>query len=584
MSSDASNVGLHDHERFLRQFPPYSTLDAAGLAGLVRSLQVVYRPNGSSFDTTGGLFIIRRGEVDLNGEQYEDGETLGGGVRTGLAHALRDTWLYVLPPAQAADWLNHPALQQYLTSALSARLSTPAIGFDLSSVPVSQIMLPPQTTTPQKTVQEAAAQMREGRVSSLMIPLDEGFGIITDKDLRNKVLAEGLPPSTPVSAVMTAPAMTLPDETMALSALNFLFRNNIRHLPIVRGRELVGMIGASDLLRLQTRGVGYVVQDLLDAPTLDALIQHARLLPEYTAHLYRSGQRAEHLARLASYAYDALYRRAIELVGRELGPVPGGYAWILLGSIARREAALNPDQDHLLLIEQEADRPYFQQLAAQVEGILERAGLERCDGGVMASLRLYTREDYISLIGQWFSTPDPQALLNVTIYFDPRVVSGDLDVREVRQTRLSANDHPAFMAHLTRLAVMQRPPLGFRQRLRTAPDDTLDLKVQGLARIIDLARLHALNVREANASTFVRLQHDGPSLLHAETRADLLGAYRYLLDLRMELQVGQFERGEALTNRLPVAHLSGPQEVHLREIFKLISRVQSVIAPQVGAV
>ena len=138
------------------------------------------------------------------------------------------------------------------------------------------------------------------------------------------------------------------------------------------------------------------------------------------------------------------------------------------------------------------------------------------------------------------------------------------------------------MAHLTRLAVSHRPPLGFRQRIRTDADHSLDLKTQGLAFIIDLARLHALRVGEQSASTFVRLQAPGESLLHPDTREDLLGAYRYLLDLRMELQMQQLASGQELSIRLPTHDLSGPQEVHLREIYKLIGRVQSVLAPQVG--
>lgn len=87
---------------------------------------------------------------------------------------------------------------------------------------------------------------------------------------------------------------------------------------------------------------------------------------------------------------------------------------------------------------------------------------------------------------------------------------------------------------------------------------------------------------EPGASTFTRLGASGSSLLHPDTREDLLGAYRYLLDLRMELQLGQLEKGRAPSTRLPLDDLSGPQEVHLREIFKLIGRVQSVLAPQVG--
>lgn len=582
MTGEASKVGLHDHERFLRQYPPYSALTGSDLSELVRDLHVLYRPVGSTFDTSGGLTIIRRGEVDLNGEEYGDGETLGGGVRSGLARTQADTWLYVLPPGAAGRWLNHGPIGSFLTSALSARLSTPAPGLDLSGIPVSDVMRPAHTITPEQTVQAAAAQMRSARVSSLLVPLADGYGIVTDKDLRNKVLAEGLPHGTPVSAIMTAPAITVPEDTLALSALNLMFHRHIRHLPILRGAALAGVIGMADLLRLQTRHVASVVQDVQDAANPDTLAQVGGHIPAYAAHLYRSGQRAEQVARLTSFAYDALYRRAIDLAHAELGQgPPGNFAWLLLGSVARRESGLNPDQDHLLLIEHEAQRAHAHQLAQHVETMLARAGLPACEGGVMASQRLYTREEYQGLIRRWFDTPDPAALLNVTIFFDPRVLTGDLDVTGVRDTRLSAREHPAFMAHLTRLAVSQRPAVG-RARLLGGRDETLDLKTQGLARIIDLARLHALTVGEPSPNTTVRLSAPGGSLLHAQTREDLLGAYRYLLDLRLEWQVGQFGRAEPLSNRVPLAHLSGPQEVHLREIFKVIRRVQSVLAPQVG--
>lgn len=583
MLGHASQVGLHDHERFLRAYPPYGTLDAADLQALVASLQVRFLPRGASADVTGGVFIVRRGELDLGGEHYGPGDTLGGGVRTGTAQATTDSWLYVLPPEQAERWLSHPALHEFLTSELSARLRAADAGLDLESFVVHDLMVPPQLVAPDATVQQAAARMRDERVSSVMVPLEGSFGILTDKDLRNRVLADGLPPTTPVREVMSAPALTAPENVTALSALNLMFRHNIRHLPLMRGPQLVGMVGTAQLLRLQTRGVGFLVQDLLDAPDEDALVARAHGIQEHAAQMRISGQRAEQIARISSYAYDALYRRAIALAEGALGPPPGPYAWVLLGSIARRESGLNPDQDHQLLIEHETHRPYFEALAQRVETLLERAGLPGCSGGVMASRHLLTREAYAAQMRQWFRIPDPQALLNVTIFFDPRVVAGDLDVREARNVRLSARQHPLFLAHLTRLAASHRPPLGFRQRIRAGPGDTLDLKTQGLALIVDLARLQALSTGEAGASTFVRLREPGQDrLLHPDTCADLRAAYSYLMDLRLELQVAQLSAGQALSQRLPLHSLSGPQEVHLREVFKLIARVHATLAAQVG--
>lgn len=581
---DAAAVGLHDHQRFLRAWPPYASLDAASLAALVRDLQVVYRPAGAILDVQGGLFVIRRGRIALNGEEYGEGETIGGGVRNGQGRAAVDTWLYVLPPQAAARWLAHPAIQRHLHAALSARLDEGGTGMDLSTLQIGEIMHPVELAAPHLTVQQAAARMRERRISSLVLDLGErGFGIVTDKDLRNKVLAEGLPASTPVGQVMSTPTLTAPPDMPALSALNLMFRRNVRHLPVQQGGRMVGIVGTADLLRLQTQGVGYIVQDLLDAPDPVALAALGRKLPEYTANLYRAGQQAGHLARLQSYAYDALYRRAIELAQAEIGPAPCAFAWLLLGSIARRESGLNPDQDHHLLIADAAHRDYFQQaLAPRVEAMLEEAGLERCDGGVMASNHTHTVDEHVARMRDWQDLPDPQALLNATIFFDPRAVAGDLDVRAARAARLGGGQNTGFMGHLLRLALNRAPPLTFLQRIRGDRDNRLDIKLHGLAPIIDLARIHALAVGEPNASTFVRLRADGDSPLHPDTRADLLGAYGYLMDLRMQLQRGQLARGEPLGTLLPLDGLSGPVEVHLREIFRMIGRVHADLAPRIG--
>lgn len=592
----AAQVGLHDHVRFLQRYPPYRQMEPEQLDELVRDLQLAYHAAGRDVEIRGGLFIVRRGELDLEGEDYTDGETLGGGVRTGTARTTADTWLYELSGEHAERWLSGGPVQAFLLSALGARLGTPGsegsaapgLGVDLADVSVTEVMQGAQLTSPGATVQQAAAQMRDAKVSSLLVALQGGgHGIITDKDLRNRVLAAGLPHDTPVRDVMTAPTISVREDASALSALSLMFRRDIRHLPIVRQDEVIGMVSTGSLLRVQSRGLGHVTQDLLDAASLDELTRHARRIPELAAHLFRSGQRAHAVARLSANAYDALYRRALVLLHKarpaeQSGAGSGRYALVLLGSIARREAALNPDQDHVLLIEREEDRAYFQNLCTRLEGVLEGAGLARCTGGVMCSQHLYTVQQYLELLDQWFRVPAPQAVLNVTIFFDPRVVAGDLDVTTVRERRLSAREHPLFMGHLTRAALGSRPPLGFLRRIRAARDDTLGLKSQGLALIVDLARLHALHVQEPQASTAVRLRHPGPSPIRPETRDDLLSAYHYLMDLRLDVQARQLAQGLPLSNRLSLRDLDGPQEVHLREIFKLIGRVQATLLQESG--
>lgn len=594
----AAAIGLHDHARFLRAYPPYDALDGAEVQELVRRLDIAYLPAGHTLDL-GGLVVIRRGELDLGGELYGSGDTLGGGVRTGLARATVDSWLYVLSPEAAEEWLRHPALQSFLLTGLSQRLeplsqrSTLGGEVQLSDLPVTQLLRPALTVNFSDPVQEVAAHMGQQGSSSALIPLDGGsYGIVTDRDLRDRVLAAGRALDTPVGEVMSAPAVVATHDMSALSALAQMLRRGVQHLPVVQRSEagrggaqgggLLGMVSAAELLRAQAQGLAHLTQDLSDAADETVLSALGRQIPQRAAQAFVRGQRAHAVARLASHAYGALMRRAWALAQAQLGPPPGPYAWLVLGSVARREPALVPDQDHVLLIESGAHQPYFAALSAEAERLLDAAGLSRCAGGIMASHQTYTREAYVARMEAWFRHPSPQAMLDTTIYFDPRVLDGTLDVREVRATRLSAADHPQFMGHLIRAATASRPPLGFLQRIRTGPGDTLDLKAQGLALIVDLARIHGLYVREPHPSTAVRLGAAGPSPLTERARSDLLSAYLYLLDLRLAGQVRDLEAGRPPGHQLSLHGLSGPQEVHLREIFKLIERVQGALAQEVG--
>ena len=107
------------------------------------------------------------------------------------------------------------------------------------------------------TVVAVSRIMRDRHVGDVVVVEGEGahkrpVGILTDRDLRSRVVAHGLDPSAPVSTVMTPdPIATRPD-AMALEVLLELVRNNIHHLPLVEDGSVVGVVSANDLLRFAT--------------------------------------------------------------------------------------------------------------------------------------------------------------------------------------------------------------------------------------------------------------------------------------------------------------------------------------------
>ena len=95
--------------------------------------------------------------------------------------------------------------------------------------------------------------MRDEKISSVLV-VDEGklVGILTDRDLRNRVVAQGLDYNIHVNAVMTqAPATVRGGQTL-LDALTLMTQENIHHIPVLDENEQpLGMLTNTDLMRQQ---------------------------------------------------------------------------------------------------------------------------------------------------------------------------------------------------------------------------------------------------------------------------------------------------------------------------------------------
>jgi CBS domain-containing protein len=105
------------------------------------------------------------------------------------------------------------------------------------------------------TVREAVQQMNDSSVGSLVVlQLGQIVGIFTERDVLRRVVDTGLHPGVArVSDVMTAPVVTIDPGTRVTEAMEMMTNNRMRHLPVIDGGELVGMISIGDLLRWVTR-------------------------------------------------------------------------------------------------------------------------------------------------------------------------------------------------------------------------------------------------------------------------------------------------------------------------------------------
>ena len=602
-----------DPIEFLAQHAPFSELSASGRTALARDLEVSYVRAGETIflreSVNLHLWAVRKGSVrlELDGQLVDSvgpGEIFGltsvAGIDTPSfdVHADTDCLLYRFHrDAVRALFPPEPAFASFFLHSLTSRLHALADGSPVPlpgdlRVPVGELVeRAPVLLEVGCSVGDAARKMDAERVSSVLLVerLDERrrerpVGILTDRDLRGRVLARGRGPDTPVREVMSSPVDTVDADLPTSEALLQLLRRGVHHLPVEADGRIVGVVTHSDLLRHHQHGPGALLKKIEKARDAEALAHYADDIAAMVETLDRSRVEATDVGRLVAALNDALVSHLLSGAERELGPPPCDYAWIVFGSEGRQEQSFLTDQDNALVYAEPGDgaRRYFEELSRRAVDDLVRVGFPPCAGGFMATHwrdpLLVWRERF----EQWIRRPEPEALMKVANFFDFRVVHGALDLESLEEVIRGGGGHRLFIAHLARAAMEMRPPLGLLHRIRESAEG-VDLKAGALMPVVGLARVFALEAGDRDGSTLRRLETGRRAGVVSEEGAELLSeAFRFAFSLRLRTQLAARRAGAPIVNRVHLDELTPGERRHLKEAFLAIHRMQSATASRLG--
>ena len=333
-------------------------------------------------------------------------------------------------------------------------------------------------------------------------------GIVTDVDLRNKVVVDGVSRHAPVTEIMSAPVHTIGAEVLAPEASIAMMSAGVNHLPVLGADgEVVGVLSASSLMTLEARSPFALRREIMAARTEDDVVRAAADIPTLFVDLMTAHMDAPSVTRVLTVLHDTLTARFLELTIDQLGEPPVPYAWLAFGSAARSELTLASDQDNGLAYDDTDDpavEDYFRVLAQGVNAGLERCGLPRDPHGVLAG-----RKQWRMTLSQWKAVfedcldgKDIERMARASVAFDYRQIAGELYVDKVLTDVLrQVPDHRGFLSGLVRLGTKVRPPLSFRGKL----EGSIDIKKNGLVPIQNLARYYAFASSITTASTLERL-------------------------------------------------------------------------------
>jgi CBS domain-containing protein len=513
----------------------------------------------------------------------------GGGMEF-VARATEASTLIRLPGEQVRALFAKPAGLAFLAS--SAWSVTPGNRHALERVadsrPVGELVHGEAlVVAPDVSVRDAVVRMTEHRVSYALISLPKGeFGIFTDRDLRTRVVAAGLSVQLPVTRVMSAPARRVTADLTAETVLMQMLESGLRHMPVTTARgEVIGVLEDADLLAASARQSFMLRRSIGLAADAAELQSVAQRVTHVASALFGSGTKASATSGILSVVIDSVVRRALELsvaeASGEQGTPTSGFAWLTLGSIARREAMPSSDVDSALSWRDElspsSDR--LRAIARRTHAILDGCGLPSDSNGAIAASPNFARSqsDWAAAARSWLDDPlANKGLILSSLLLDGRVVWGDAALHTVPSAyRRVREEHPNAL----RLQLLDA--LSGRVRARSLRDvlsrrgGTFDLKSHAVTPIVNLARWGGLVGDLASASTPARLEAAAASgAMSARDASTLAEVFVMLQRLRMTHQVEQLSAGNRPGDVITMSELSPLNRSLLNDGLREIAAVQ----------
>jgi CBS domain-containing protein len=633
----SNNIATRIYD-FLKNYQPFNLLEPNVLMQVSASVVVkYYEPGQVLFHQDGEpgayFFVVREGAILLykeeNGEEIlvdecDEGDMFGmrpllaGQSYAFTGKAEEESLVYAIPISVFAPILKeNPKVTWYLAKHLAADAGRNFANlhkgrlfleqdkyldgqFRLVEIQSLETSKKPVTCPPNFSIREAAVVMSEHRVSSIIVVDEEQrpVGIVTDLDLRSKVVTGKFEATEPVSALMSSPVVTVGTAVTVADVQIEMVRRHIHHLCVTEDgtpkTKVLGVISEHDLIVIQGNNPAVLVREILRSNTAAELRRirerSERLLEKY---IYQEVS-ISFISNIMSEVNDTLVRRAIDLsmaameeAGQPKSSVP--FAWLTLGSGGRKEQLLRTDQDNALVF---ADVPeeelgqtqaYFLALAERVTTVLHEVGFDYCPGKMMASNPLWCKSlsAWKQQFADWILTPDPMHIRYCTIFIDYRPVYGDEALADLLTEHIFkvVEHNPGFLSHMAKSTVENPPPLSFFRNFVVEASgehkDNFDIKKRAMIPLADAARVLILEAKEGRINnTFQRferlaeLEEQNRELFDSAADAyEILIRYRTLQGLKNK-DSGRFFKPE---------ELSKMERLNLKNTFRPIEELITLL-------
>ncbi|MDD2310691.1 MAG: putative nucleotidyltransferase substrate binding domain-containing protein, partial [Desulfuromonadaceae bacterium] len=395
------------------------------------------------------------------------------------------------------------------------------------------------------------------------------------------------PETLTVAEIMNSPLITIFEDDFLFEALHRISRHRIHRLVVTNSAEnLAGIITDSDILRVQTRSPQQLVREIEEAATMEDLKALHQRVEELVRHLIGTGVHIRDLVRLIAHLNDRIVIRLLDFLRSErFAGLTEQFAFVVLGSEGRSEQTLTTDQDNALVYADDlaaGDVHQLEEFSTILIDSLIAIGVPSCPGGIMAKNEQWRRSlsQWRIVLDGWFSIPTPENIMNVSMFSDLRMLSGDpsleLELKKYVTGRLQGND--LYLGHMTANLLRFAVPLGWFGKIKTEKGEhagRVDLKKAGIFTITEGVKILALANGVQETGTTQRIEHLIKLEVLAQKEADdLIASFYALVHFRLRTQVDAINSGRQPDNRITLAGLNRMEQERLKAALEGVRSFQ----------
>ncbi|MFA6138615.1 MAG: putative nucleotidyltransferase substrate binding domain-containing protein [Sulfurimonas sp.] len=589
-------MSILDQRKLIESIHPFELLSSLTLDNLMKKIDIAYYPKDtlliSENLTSIAFYIIIKGSVGeyIDDEIHSvfgagdsfDANALIYGTCEGKFIVDEDLICYEIKKDDFLDLMQDKRVQSYFLQNFVTRHQhlkdydaqsslTPFLMSKVSDMYLHNACI----VTPDETIYNALLKMKELKASAILVQAEDALFIVTDTDLRNKVLLGKNSVDDAIMTIASSRTITIGINDFLFNALLLMTHNTIKRVVVMQRGEVKGVLEQLDLLSYFANHSYLVAVQIDKAKNVEDLKNIQNDLKNLLTSLHTKGVKSRYITKLVSTLNIKIYKKVFDMCVET--DLQDKCALIVMGSEGREEQSVKTDQDNALIVKDGVDVALFTEPMLKLNSYLLELGFPPCSGDVMVSNPFWRRDvdGYKTLIDSWMRSLNEVNLQALSIFLDAKCACGNCTLLEELTEYLHSNFHTRddVLAHMAKAVLNFDTPLSMFSSfvLEKSHSNKLDLKKGGIFALVHGVRVLALQYEIKETNTISRIKKlNNRGVIDKNFATELIESFDTLSSIRLKAMLGAKDLEEC--NYINPKKLQKNQMDLLKDSFKIINK------------